>query len=75
MKKWISVNDKLPKEGQLVVVMDKWNGLQVAKYYKEVEDKFVNCPWHATYVREGRAWYTGVTHWSPLNIPEHIKSE
>lgn len=59
--KWISVEERLPKCGERVLITD---GAAVFEVYLSISHKWV---------RSGLLWQENVTHWMPLPSTEGIE--
>ena len=64
--KWISVEERKPKNGQLVLTVDSIGIYEVLRYY-EVKDAFGSCG--------GLLYVHNVTHWMPLPDTEEINND
>lgn len=62
MPQWISVNDRLPEEGQMCVVQSNWHGVLLSE---RIEDRWLLKEDDGHYERP-TYW---VTHWVPLPAP------
>ena len=69
--KWISVEDRLPEEGQRVIYYFKITGIDIGRFTrKPFDDLPDDCQGNCFYGSDG--WLTDdVTHWMPL--PEKPK--
>lgn len=74
MDRWISIDDKLPKEGQQVIIYFKQTGIDIMKYHdlEGTEDEKMG-----KNLFTGRGFLTDdVTDWMPLpNIPQEDNHE
>lgn len=62
--KWISMEERKPKNGQHVLTIDSI-GKQEVCYYNEVKNAFGECAW--------LSYIYNITHWMPM--PEPPKEE
>lgn len=58
--KWISMEERKPKNGQRVLTIDSI-GKQEVCYYNEVKNAFGECAW--------LSYIYNITHWMPLPEP------
>jgi hypothetical protein len=59
MINWISVKDRLPEEGTLVLSYGKKDNILSFMYY-----------WREDFLLSGARYTTKVTHWAGFNLPE-----
>ena len=59
-QRWIPVSERLPEDGDFVLIWDEMNGVYIAEHSKQVPQ------WAADgYYRHGTS-YKYITHWMPL---------
>lgn len=63
---WISVKERLPEDGQLVLIFS--HTVSPAKYRKD-ENEFGRYPNHTPQDRALHYYFDNVTHWQPLPTP------
>ncbi len=62
--KWVSVNDRLPGDGVIVLVLGVQNPYSLA--YRHTKN-----PWPGKwYDNDDNEWVTGITHWMEPTLPE-----
>ena len=66
-QRWIPVGERLPEDGDFVLIWDEMNGVYIAEHSKQVPQ------WAADgYYRHGTS-YKYITHWMPLPQPPEVK--
>lgn len=67
---WINIEDRLPEEGQRVIIYFKMTGIDIMKYHdlEGTEDRIMG-----KNLFTGRGFLTDdVTHWMPLPEPPDV---
>lgn len=70
---WISVKDRMPEEGKLVLVYDEDEGVEIASWHYcpdlDYEDEVLTENWITTTGYKSVLGDIDVTHWQPLPEP------